>query len=209
MEFINDAIVHAAAQWWIYPTLLIFCFIDGFVPILPSETLIVALGALSLSSGQPDMWLVILAAALGAIAGDNMAYLLGRHVGVDRFRWMRKPKIAKALSWARYELDRRGAVLIFTARYVPVGRVAVNWIAGTTGFPRRRFVVLDIFASLTWVVYSAGVGILAGHWVHEHPLLGVAIAIAFAVVLGVVMDRLLTWFHRREVSRVPADNPAP
>ena len=173
MEFINEAILHAAGQWWIYPILTIFCFIDGFVPILPSETLIVALGALSVTSGQPNMWWVMAAAALGAIAGDNMAYMLGRHIGVERFRWMRKPKVHRALNWARYELDKRGAMLIFTARYIPVGRVAVNWIAGTTAYPRRRFVILDVFASITWVAYSAGVGIVAGNWVHEHPLLGV------------------------------------
>ena len=125
-----------------------------------------------------------------------MAYLLGRHVGVERFRWMRKPKVQRALTWARYELDKRGAMLIFTARYIPVGRVAVNWIAGTTAYPRRRFVILDIFASITWVAYSAGVGIIAGNWVHEHPLLGVGIAIAFAIVLGIVIDHLLTWLHR-------------
>ena len=196
MEFINEAILHAAGQWWIYPILTIFCFIDGFVPILPSETLIVALGALSVTSGQPNMWFVMAAAAVGAIAGDNMAYLLGRRVGVERFRWMRKPKVRRALDWARYELDKRGAMLIFTARYIPVGRVAVNWIAGTTAYPRRRFVILDIFASITWVAYSAGVGIIAGNWVHEHPLLGVGIAIAFAIVLGIVIDHLLTWLHR-------------
>ncbi|MEC5181341.1 DedA family protein [Arthrobacter sp. CG_A4] len=196
MEFINEAILHAAGQWWIYPVLLVFCFIDGFVPILPSETLIVALGALSVTSGEPNMWLVMAAGALGAIAGDNMAYLLGRHVGVERFRWMRKPKVQKTLHWARYELDKRGAMLIFTARYIPVGRVAVNWIAGTTGYPRRRFIVLDFFASITWVAYSAGIGILAGNWVHEHPLLGVGIAVAFAIVLGIVIDHLLTWLHR-------------
>lgn len=196
MEFINEAILHAAGQWWIFPILTIFCFIDGFVPILPSETLIVALGALSVTSGQPNMWFVMAAAAVGAIAGDNTAYLLGRHVGVERFRWMRRPKVQRALNWARYELDKRGAMLIFTARYIPVGRVAVNWIAGTTAYPRRRFVILDICASVTWVAYSAGVGILAGNWVHEHPLLGVGIAIAFAIVLGIVVDHLLTWLHR-------------
>jgi hypothetical protein len=72
----------------------------------------------------------------------------------------------------------------------------VNWIAGTTAYPRRRFVILDIFASITWVAYSAGVGIMAGNWVHEHPLLGVGIAIAFAIVLGIVIDHALTWLHR-------------
>ena len=39
---------------------------------------------------------------------------------------MRKPKVQKVFGWARYELEKRGAVLIFTARYIPWGRVAVN-----------------------------------------------------------------------------------
>ncbi|MGG5171938.1 DedA family protein [Pseudarthrobacter sp. J1738] len=196
MEIFNEAILHAAGQWWIYPVLMFFCFIDGFLPILPSETLIVALGALSVGSGEPNMLLVMLAGALGAIAGDNMAYLLGRKIGVERFAWMRRPRIQKALGWARYELDKRGAMLIFTARYIPVGRVAVNWIAGTTAYPRRRFVILDILASVTWVAYSAGIGMLAGRWVHNHPLLGVAIAIVFAIILGFVVDHAITLLHR-------------
>jgi membrane-associated protein len=204
VEFINEAILHAAGQWWIYPTLLIFCFIDGFVPILPSETLIVALGALSVTSGQPNMWLVMMAGALGAVAGDNLAYMLGRKIGVERFRWMRKPKVHKAFHWARYELDKRGAMLIFTARYIPVGRVAVNWIAGSTGYPQRRFIVLDFCAAITWAAYSAGIGIMAGAWVHEHPLLGVGIAIAFAIVLGIVIDHALTWLHRWRDTRSAA-----
>ncbi len=97
MEFINEAMLHAAGQWWIYPILTIFCFIDGFVPILPSETLIVALGALSVTVGQPNMWWSWAAAPVGAIAGDNMAYMLGRQIGVERFRWMRRPKVQQRL----------------------------------------------------------------------------------------------------------------
>ena len=31
MEFINEAVLHAAGQWWIYPLLLVFFFVDGFV----------------------------------------------------------------------------------------------------------------------------------------------------------------------------------
>ncbi|XTR51821.1 DedA family protein [Pseudarthrobacter sp. So.54] len=122
---------------------------------------------------------------------------------------MRKPKVQRALNWARYELDKRGAMLIFTARYIPVGRVAVNWIAGTTAYPRRRFVILDIIASITWVVYSAGVGIIAGNWVHDHPLLGVGIAIAFAIVLGIVIDHLLTWLHRWRDTRGATSSARP
>lgn len=196
MEFLNHMILHAAGAWWIYPVLLAFCFIDGFFPVLPSETLIVALAAVSVMSGQPNMWLTMLAGAVGAVAGDNVAYLLGHRIGTTRFKWMRRPRSAKALHWARYELDKRGAMLIFTARYVPVGRVAVNFTAGATGYPHRRFFVLDVFAALTWVGYSWGIGTVAGHWVHQHPLLGAGIAIVFAIVIGFIIDHAMQYVHR-------------
>ncbi len=107
-----------------------------------------------------------------------------------------RPKVQKMFAWAQYELDKRGAVLIFTARYIPWGRVAVNYVAGQTGYPHRNFFFLDAFACLTWVGYSIGIGLLAGQWVHHNPLLGVGIAIAFAVVLGIVVDHVLRWWHK-------------
>ncbi|WP_245413291.1 DedA family protein [Arthrobacter celericrescens] len=187
---------HAAGQPWIYPVLLVFFFIDGFATILPSETAIVGLSALFLHTGQPNLWILGGTALIGAMAGDNMAYLLGRKIGLDRWKWMRRPKVKKMFAWAQYELDKRGAVLIFTARYIPWGRVAVNYVAGQTGFRHRTFFWLDAFACVTWVGYSIGVGLLAGQWVHHNPLLGVGIAVAFAVVLGFVVDHALRWWHK-------------
>ena len=101
--------------------------------------------------------------------------------------------------WAHYELEKRGAVLIFTARYIPWGRVAVNYVAGTTAFPHRRFFFLDAFACLTWVTYSIGIGVLASSfpWLHHNPLLSAGIAVVFAIVLGVLIDHLLRWWHKR------------
>jgi membrane protein DedA with SNARE-associated domain len=191
--------------------------------VVPSETLIVALAALSRTSGEPNLWILGLTALVGAIAGDNMAYLLGRKIGLERWRWMRKPKVQKAFGWARYELEKRGAVLIFTARYIPWGRVAVNYVAGTTGFPHRKFFFLDAFACLTWVGYSIGIGVLASSvpWLHGSPLVGAGIAVVFAIVLGILIDHLLRWWHKRlgrndvqpadpaAAERVPAGGPRP
>lgn len=192
----NHMLEHAAGQPWIYPVLLVFFFIDGFATILPSETAIVGLSALAMHRGEPNLWLLGATALVGAMAGDNTAYMLGRKIGLDRWKWMRKPKVRKMFAWAHYELDKRGAVLIFTARYIPWGRVAVNYVAGQTGFPHKTFFWLDAFACLTWVGYSIGIGSLAGHWVHNNPLLGVGIAVAFAVVLGVIVDHTLRWWHK-------------
>ncbi|MET3367038.1 DedA family protein [Arthrobacter sp. M2012083] len=214
MEFLNQMLEHAAGQPWIYPVLLVFFFIDGFATILPSETAIVGLSALSLHSGEPNLWILGATALVGAMAGDNMAYMLGRKIGLTRWKWMRRPKVQKMFAWAQYELDKRGAVLIFTARYIPWGRVAVNYVAGQTGFRHRTFFWLDAFACITWVGYSIGIGLLAGQWVHHNPLLGVGIAVAFAVVLGIVVDHALRWWHKylekKDLAReAAASNAAP
>nr|WP_218063267.1 DedA family protein [Arthrobacter sp. SDTb3-6] len=194
---INYVLAHSSAQWWVIPVVGLFCLIDGFFLFLPSETAIVALASISLRTGHPNIWLLMAGAALGAIIGDNIAYFMGNKLGTTRFKWMRKPRGAKAFAWAGRELDKRGAILIFTARYIPVGRIAVNFTAGATRFPWRRFVLLDGIAVLTWVVYSASVGRVAGRWVHHNPLLGVGIAIAFAIVIGFIVDHAMKILHHQ------------
>src|SRR5699024_10845 len=92
VDLINEAIVHAANAWWILPIVYVFCLIDGFIPILPSETLLVALGAVAASTGEPNVFLLILVGATGAISGDQIAYRFGRRVGTERFGWMRRPR---------------------------------------------------------------------------------------------------------------------
>lgn len=195
IDQINFVIAHSAAQWWIIPLVSLFCLIDGFFLFLPSETAIVALASISSKTGHPNIWLLILGASIGAMIGDNIAYFLGQKLGTDRFKWMRQPKGAKAFAWAGRELEKRGAILIFTARYIPVGRIAVNFTAGATRFPWRRFVVLDGIAVVTWAGYSVAVGTFAGRWVHNNPLLGVGIAIAFAVVIGFIVDHAMKILH--------------
>jgi membrane-associated protein len=195
IDQINILIAHSAAQWWIIPLVSLFCLIDGFFLFLPSETAIVALSSISARTGSPNIWLLILGASIGAVIGDNIAYFLGRKLGTSRFKWMRKPRGAKAFAWAGRELEKRGAILIFTARYIPVGRIAVNFTAGATRFPWRRFVVLDAVAVVTWAGYSVAVGTFAGRWVHHNPLLGIGIAIAFAIVIGFIVDHAMKYLH--------------
>ena len=195
IDQINVLIEHSAAQWWVIPLVSLFCLIDGFFLFLPSETAIVALASISARTGSPNIWLLILGASIGAMIGDNIAYVMGRKLGTTRFHWMRRPRGAKAFAWASRELEKRGAMLIFTARYIPVGRIAVNFTAGATHFPWRRFVVLDGIAVVTWAGYSVAVGTFAGRWVHDNPLLGVGIAIAFAIVIGFLVDHGMRFMH--------------
>jgi hypothetical protein len=141
---------------------------------------------------------------VGAIAGDNIAYLIGRSIGADRFRWMQRPRVAAAFAWARRELDRRGALLILGARYIPVGRVAVNMTAGATGYNHRKFVLFSVVAGFSWALYSVGIGALAGRWFHDHTLLAAGLAIVLALLLGLAMDHGMKLLSRRRAARMGA-----
>ncbi|QTE29258.1 DedA family protein [Pengzhenrongella sicca] len=203
MDGLLEFALASAAHPWVYPVVFAWVVIDAFFPPIPSDVVVVGLAALSISAGVPNTWGIAIVAALGAIVGDNIAYELGRRLGVERWRWLRGRAAQRAIASARTSLLRRPVVLMLTARYVPIGRVAVTMVAGAIGFPRRRFVPLTVLAGLTWSAYMVGVGVLAGTWAQDHPVLSLVVAIAFAIAFGVLADRLVARFQaRRDLATV-------
>lgn len=198
LALLTELVTDLAASPWVYLVVFAVCVIDGFFPPVPSETVVVGAATISVATGQPQLLLLIGVAALGAIVGDNIAYQLGRALGTTRFRWMRATRVAATLEWARRGLDKRGALLIFTARYIPVGRIAVNMTAGATRYPYRRFLPLSIAAGVAWAAYSALFGIVAGQWLHDQPLLAIVLAIAVAALVGAVVDAVIRRLLNRD-----------
>ncbi|WP_404472375.1 DedA family protein [Microbacterium aerolatum] len=205
MDIINELILQATASPWLYLVMFATAVIDGFFPPIPSETVLVAAAAVAASTGETNLWLLCAVAAIGAMIGDNIAYAIGRAVGTSRFAWMRRPRVAAAFARAQHTLTRSGAPLILGARYIPVGRVAVNMSAGALGYPWRRFLPLSAVAGATWALFSAGIGILAGHWLEDQPLLSAVFGIAFALVIGFAIDRVAA-IRRRRRAREGADS---
>jgi len=198
VDLINDFILQAAASPWLLLVMFAVAVIDGFFPPIPSETVLVAAAAVAASTGAfPTILLLCVVAAIGAMIGDNIAYAIGRAVGTTRFGWMRRPRVAAAFGRAQRALEHRGAPLILGARYIPVGRVAVNMSAGALGYPWRRFLPLSAVGAGSWAVYSAVIGILAGQWLEGQPLLSAVLGVAFAIVIGVVIDRIAAVRRRR------------
>jgi len=81
--------------------------------------------------------------------------------------------------------------MLLVARYIPVGRVAVNLTAGSIRFPFRRFLAFDVVAALSWGIYSTAFGVIAGR-ATDNPLLGVMVGIVLAIVVGLFVQWLFT-----------------
>jgi membrane-associated protein len=194
---VESWILTLAASPLVYLGMYLFATIDGIFPPIPSESLAIALSALSVSSGRPNLALIVLAAAAGAFTGDQIAYTIGKRLDVTRIPFLAGPRGQKSLHWAERTLARRGASVVLAARYIPVGRVAMNMTAGAVRYKRGRFVGLDAIASLTWALYSTGIGIGAGEWFKGHPLGAIVVGLLGGMLIGLVLD----WSLRRLADR--------
>lgn len=201
---LGDVVLAVAATPWSLVLMLVFTVIDGFFPPIPSESVVITLASLSMSGDAPPLWAIVPLAALGAFLGDVIAYTIGTRVPLRRMRIFRGKRGARTLAWAERMLQNRGGAFILAARYVPIGRVAVNMSAGALGFPRHRFLLFAGIGGVCWAIYSTLLGVGAGAVLKDQPLLAVGVGIVLGVVLGTVIDAIM----RKVLGDAPAAEPA-
>lgn len=163
---------------------------DAFFVVIPGEIAVTALGALAVSTGSPPLWAVVMCAALAAALGDICCYLIGRSVGLERWGWMRAPRVQRALLWARGRLDRGTATVLFTARFVPFARLAINLVAGATRIHPPRYLALVAVAATGWAAYQAAMGAAVAAILPGGPWVAVPVSVLVAIGIGLLIDRL-------------------
>ena len=115
-------------------------------------------------------------------------------------RLFRSPKAKGRLTWAGQALERHGATIIVVARFVPGGRTATTFTAGTVRLSWPRFAAADAVGATLWAFYAAGLGYLGGETFERRPLsaflfgLGVALLVALVVEAARRLQRrVLGW----------------
>jgi membrane protein DedA with SNARE-associated domain len=181
---------------WAYAIIFALAFLDAVIPLFPSETAVITGGVLA-GEGKISLALVIVFGAVGAVLGDNLAYLLGRYFRepIHR-RFFKSEKAKERIGWAERQLDERGGELIITGRFIPGGRLVVTFSAGGLGFPWRRFIVFDVIAGTIWAAYAALLGYFGGS-TFEHSTWK-ALLLAFGIAATVTGSiELVRWLRRR------------
>lgn len=199
---IPDAVLDAATGPWSLVVMSLLVLGDAFFVVVPGEIAVTALGALALSTGAPPLWAVIACAALAAASGDLLCYAIGRSVGLERWRWMRARRVQDALRWARRRLDSGTAVVLFTARFIPFARLAINLVAGATRISLPRYVGLVALAATGWAAYQAAIGAVVAAIIPGGPVVAIIVSIVIAVAIGALIDLVL---RRRTPIPSPSD----
>ncbi|MFG1605030.1 DedA family protein [Actinoplanes sp. NPDC049265] len=199
-----DHLMPLISSPWLYVIVFVAVAIDGFIPIMPSETVVIGLGALS-ATGRPSLAALATAVIAGGMAGDRVSYWLGRQAGGR----IRNGKLAMAKEKAERALLRYGGAAILAGRFLPYGRTATTTTAGSVRLPIGRFTLFSGLASAAWAAYAIGLGWIGGATFAGSPLLGTA----FGLVLGSFLAIVHTVAERRrrpapETRALPAEGGA-
>jgi membrane protein DedA with SNARE-associated domain len=168
------------------------------IPV-PGETMLVTAAVYAGTTGKLNVAHVVLAAIIGAIAGDNAGFWIGRTVG---FRWVVRHRSRLRLSTRRLKLGqylflRHGGKVVFFGRFVAVLRALAAVLAGINCMTWGRFLLFNALGGIVWAgTYGLGAYVFGETLASALSSLGVVlgIAAAAAVVVGLVVARR---FERR------------
>jgi membrane protein DedA with SNARE-associated domain len=170
--------------------------LDAFFPLVPSETTVIAAGVLA-AHGDLRIELVLIAAATGAIVGDNVTFWLGKTLGERVAEKLFSGARRRHLDRAHKMVEERGGYLIVIARFIPAGRTAVTFACGSLDWEWIRFIKFDIVAGVIWGSYASLLGYFGGKTFQDSPFKG--FLVAFAVAIGITCGvEVVRWIRKRE-----------
>ena len=180
---------------WVYGILFAIVFAEtGLVvtPFLPGDSLLFAVGALS-ATGVLNPWLCYVLLIGAAVLGDGVNYSIGRRIGPRLLG--RGPAFSHRLinpehvKRAHEFFELHGGKAVVLARFVPIVRTFLPFVAGAAGMNAGSFLFYNITGGIGWVTICLGAGLLFGNVpIIKDNFTLVTIGIVFVSILPMVLE---------------------
>lgn len=139
---------------WIYLILFLIIFCEtGLVitPFLPGDSLLFVAGTIA-ASGAMDVQFLAILLMLAAFSGDNTNYWIGRYLGPKIFtRTDSRILNRKHLEKTNQFYEKHGGKTIIFARFLPIFRTYVPFVAGIGRMVYTRFMTYSALGSFFWI----------------------------------------------------------
>lgn len=194
---------------WTYGILFLIIFAEtGLVimPLLPGDSLLFAAGALAaLPAPGLNVHLMAFLLFVAAVLGDSLNYWIGNKIGPAVFHredsvWLRKKHLERAHAF----FEKYGGRAIILARFVPIVRTFVPFVAGVGAMTYRRFFAFNVIGGFVWIYSFTYLGYFFGNLPFVKKNFGlVIIAIIVVSVLPVAVEAFRAW-REKSAARTPA-----
>lgn len=146
----------AAYGAWTYVLLFAIIFCETgiiFTAFLPGDSLLFATGAIAANtSGVLNVHMLFILLVIASVTGNGMNYFLGKWIGPRVFcsgnsRLFNRKHIDNAHAF----YERYGGKTIIIARFIPIIRTFVPFVAGIGYMTYRQFFVFNLIGALLWI----------------------------------------------------------
>ncbi|MCG8927613.1 DedA family protein [Lentzea sp. CC55] len=154
MNGLFEAALHSA---WLLPALALLIAIDGPVPMLPSESLLImAVAGVVTGRDVPGLPVLFLTALVGSVLGDVAVFALGR--GSRRVVRETEAESEGWVAWVGRTIRARPILTCVSVRLVPGGRLVSSAACGRLRVPLHVFLVASVASSALWSAYMLLIG---------------------------------------------------
>jgi membrane protein DedA with SNARE-associated domain len=170
---------------------------------LPGEATLIAAAVYAGTTHHLNIWLVIAAAAIGAILGDNIGFWIGREIGYRLLlRYGHYVHLTEArINLGQYLFLRHGGKIVFFGRFVAVLRALAAVLAGANHMSWPRFLLFNAVGGIVW---AALYGVAAYHVGHALEHITKPAAFGLTIVAAITVAVLAIIVHRNEAKLVQA-----
>jgi membrane-associated protein len=190
---------------WTYAILGLTIFSEtGFVvtPFLPGDSLLFAAGAIAVNGVLSPLVLFLLL-SVAAILGNTLNYWIGYFIGPNillkkNIRFVNKEYLQRA---HRYFEKYGGRTIIF-ARFLPIFRTFVPFIAGMSTMSYGVYMLYNVVAGVLWV----GLFVFAGYYFGNLPIVKNNFSLVIAAIIVVSALPAVVEVLRRKLSAKKPSN---
>lgn len=202
IEILSGLIVTAISALG-YPGVVLMMAIESACIPLPSEIIMPFSGYL-VYTGRFNLWAVATAGAIGCVVGSLVAYWVGMYGGRPFIE-----KYGRYVLISMHELDiadrwfaKRGELIVFASRLLPVIRTFIAFPAGVARMRLGRFVVYTFIGSFPWCLGLAYIGQKLGEqWDKNEALKSWFHRFDFVIgVIGLLAVAWWVWRHLKDWS---------
>jgi len=196
--------------WQAYTLIGLLVFAEDAVMlgfVFPGETAAI-LGGVLASRGGVSLGGIVITVVLCAIVGDSVGYEVGARWGHKLLQLGPLQKRQRGVQAALGQLNRRGPIAVFVARFSAFLRAVVPGLAGMSDMRYPVFLASNAVGGICWGICYVLLGYFVGQKVEQAS--GIASYVLLALIALVVVVVYLR--HRRkskEEIEGPAEETAP
>jgi membrane protein DedA with SNARE-associated domain len=127
--------------------------------VVPGSTLIIGISALA-TEANANPWILLIAATVGAIAGDGLSFWLGQRYHRKILSSWPLQQYPQFIARSERFIARYGAASVFLARFTAVVRAFVPLVSGILRMSPRQFYAANILSALAWAPAHVFPGVL-------------------------------------------------